>query len=151
MHDILKHKVIFNFWHTILGMDKNDLAWHKSDIVEELNEFNNATGLFAKWSEVSDVVYTYTRARWTGHSEVLFPLSSTHFILGSFYMFPKYTLRWLFYVTAGKIAGSKNIIREVRNPHKISKLDQIADKNNLNKEEFRHVCQKLLKYWILLK
>jgi len=143
--------MIFKIWHGLLGMKKYDSAWHEADIEEELMEYQKAEGFWEKWSESSDIVYTYTRAKWSGHANLLFPLTRRQFLSGSIYMFPKYTLRWLFFVAAGKLAGSRGIIREVRNPQKLTKLDEIAKKNSLDKEKFRLACQKLLRYWILLK
>ena len=143
--------MIITLWHNLLGMEKHDFDWHKSDIHDELMEYKEARGFIEKWSEISDVVYTYTRAKWTGHSGIFFPLPRKYFVWGLLYMFPKYTSRWLFFIVAGKLVKSKKIIREVRNPLKISKLDKIAEKYNLNKDNFCAVCQKLLKYWILLK
>ena len=142
--------MIFYLWHSLLGIEKNDLAWHQKNIADELVEYQNARGFLEKWSELSDLVYTYTRARWSDHSELKFPYYFRHFIWGSLYMFPKYTLRWLFFITAGKMSGSKKTVRAVRNPKKTEKLEQIAEKYDLDKEKFQDVCQKLLKYWILL-
>lgn len=143
--------MIFAPWHNLLRMEKHDLAWHEADIADELIEYQQARGFVERWSEVSDVVYTYTRARWTGYSELSFPLPRRYLICGALYMFPKYTLRWLFFITAGKLAKAQRVIREVRNPAKLSKLDDIAAIYHLNPEQFRAICQKLLKYWILLK
>ena len=139
------------FWHNLLKMEKYDLEWHQADMIGELAEYKRAEGFMERWSELSDIVYTYTRARWSGHTDVSFPLSRGLFIWGALYMFPKYTLRWLFFVFAGRILKSKRLIREVRNPQRISKLDEIAEKYGLEKEAFHCACRKLLKSWPLLK
>lgn len=143
--------MIFKFWHNLLGMEKHDLAWHGADIADELMEYKQANGFIERWSETSDVVYAYTRAQWTGHSKLSFPLPRRYLTWGALYMFPKYTSRWFFFVVAGKLAKSQRIIREVRNPAKPSKLNKIAEKYNLNTERFNVACQKLSKYWIFLK
>lgn len=143
--------MIFKLWHNLLGMEKHHLEWHKTDIADELIEYREARGFIEKWSELSDIVYTYTRARWSGYNDLFFPLPRRYFIWGTLYMFPKYTLRWLLFIVVGKLLKSKRIVREVRNPKKLSKLDEIAEKYGLEKETFRGTCQKLLRYWVLLK
>ncbi len=143
--------MIMWFWHNLLGMEKHGLGWHQADIADELAEYERDEGSLERWSELSDIVYTYTRARWSGHTDMSFPLTRKHFLLGALYMFPKYTLRWLFFVFAGRILKSKRLIREVRNPQRISKLDEIAEKYGLEKEAFHCACRKLLKSWPLLK
>ena len=132
-------------------MPKYNLAWHEADIADEISEYEKAKGFWERWSELSDIVYAYTRARWSGHSEISFPFPRRYLVGGSLYMFPKYTLRWLFFITAGWLVQSKRVVREVRNPAKVSKLDAIAKRYQLNERSFRNMCQKLLKYWILLK
>lgn len=132
----------------MLNMKKYDLAWHKNDIEDELNELKNETNWINRWSEYSDVVYTYTRGRWTGF-RLERPISLPLFSLGLIYMFPKYTLRWLFFRYAGKKFGK--IIHEVRNPKKIEKLHIIAGRSNIDPVLFSTQCQKQLRYWPLLK
>lgn len=65
-------------------------------------------------------------------------------------MFPKYSGRWLFFRRAGKKAGAKKALREVRNPKKTHKLHTIAEKNDIDEKLFQKTCEKQLKYWILL-
>jgi hypothetical protein len=143
--------VIYNAWHTKLDMPKYDLDWHKQDIQDEYEELLEEKGFINRWSETSDIVYTYTRAKWSGHTELEFPLNKFQFIWGSIYMFPKYTLRWkLFRKAAQKIDPNSNIT-EVRNPKKIHKLDEIAERNNLDKDLFKKEVGRLLKKSILLK
>lgn len=142
---------IINKWHSYLNMPKYDIDWHLQDIKDELIELEEARGLISRWSEISDVVYTYTRAKWSGHKEINFPLKNTHFYIGLIYMFPKYTLRWKFFRKIGKSFDKNLKITEVRNPRKIHKLEDIADKYNLDKDIFKSRSEKLLKKWILLK
>ena len=142
---------LINKWHSILDMPKRDLAWHKEDISDELQEFREAKGLINKWSELSDVVYTYTRARWSGHRTIEYPLGKIGFYIGLIYMFPKYTLRWRFFRVLGKKIDSNIKITEVRNPKKIEKLEKMARKYNLNPEQFKTEATKLMKKWIFLK
>ncbi len=142
-------KKIINKWHSILHMPKKDFEWHQADVLEELNEFKEAKGLINKWSELSDVVYTCTRAHWSGHQTIEYPLSKFSFYIGLLYMFPKCTLRYKFYRVLGKKFGRD--ITEVRNPQKIAKLEHIAKKYNLDPEHFTKEANKLKKWWIFLK
>ncbi len=142
---------LINKWHSYLNMPKNNLAWHKQDIEDELIELKEAKSLIYKWSEISDVVYTYTRAKWSGHTEVNFPLSKGHFYIGLLYMFPKYTLRWKFFRVLGKQFDNNLKITEVRNPKKNEKLDVIAERYFLDKTLFKMKAKKLSKRWIFLK
>ena len=144
-------KKIIKNWHNKLDMPKHDLEWHRKDIEDEYTEYKEALGIISKWSELSDVVYTYTRALWSGHTDIKFPFNRTQYFVGALYMFPKYSLRWNFYNKVGKKFNKNLKITEVRNPQKIEKLDHIAKKYNLNPQEFKSEAQKLMKYWIFFK
>ncbi len=138
-------------WHTWLAMPGFDQAWHQADMADELAEYHEERNLLKKWSELSDVVYTCTRSRWSGHA-IPFPLPSWLFPAGVLYMLPKYTGRFLFYRRAGKLAGANKIIRCVRNPKKLHKLDDIIAEQNIvvDRERLKQICQKQLRYWVLL-
>jgi hypothetical protein len=138
-------------WHECLGMPKNDEAWHRQDLQDELEELAEAQGLVNRWSEYSDVVYTYTRAHWSGHAGIQNPLGFWGYVWGLLYMFPKYTLRWLFYRRAGKRMNSQVALTEVRNPQKTEKLSKIAEKYGLDAVRFEAICREQLRYWPLLK
>ena len=138
-------------WHSKLDMPKYDLEWHKQDIVDELQELEEARGIIGHWSELSDVVYTCTRAEWSGCQGVIFPFSKTQFFVGSLYMFPKYTLRWKFFKTLGKKFDKNLIMHEVRNPKKIHKLETIAKNYNLDPIKFTDEAKKLMKRRLFLK
>lgn len=144
-------KEIINQWHNRLDMPKHDLEWHRKDIEDEHAEYGEALGVISKWSELSDVVYTYTRAKWSGHTDIKFPFNNIQFFIGALYMFPKYSLRWNFYNKLGKRFDKNLKITEVRNPQKIEKLDNIAKNYNLDPQGFKSEAQKLMKYWIFLK
>jgi hypothetical protein len=132
-------------------MPKESEFWHKTDVQDEVLEYHEAKGFFPTWSEISDVVYTHTRAKWTGYTHFRFPLHWYHYPIGLVYMYPKYTLRWLFFRKVGKIFGKHGMIHEVRNPRKIEKLQVLAEKYQIDKEKFVEECKKLLQWWPLLK
>lgn len=140
---------LINKWHDWMAMPKHDKAWHEEDLADEIAELNEETSILKRWSELSDVVYTCTRGKWSGH-DLKFPYSIWRFYFGLVYMFPKYSGRSLFYRRAGKKLGASVEIREVRNPKKISKLHHIAEKHKLDKSDFQAVCEAQLRYWLLL-
>jgi hypothetical protein len=142
--------IVFKAWHNVLKMERKSKDWHDQDVADELAELIEANKFTDRWSEYSDVVYTVTRGRHGGHN-MQSPISKRYFVYGSVYMFPKYTLRWLFFKRVGKRLNSQRPVREVRNPKKLHKLEHIANKYGLSPDEFVHECQKQLKYWPLLK
>lgn len=138
-------------WHTILAMPTYDEEWHKQDMEDELTEYHEAEGLLNTWSELSDVAYTYTRARWSGHNTLNFPLSRTLLHIGILYMIPKYTLRWHFFRRLGHQFDPTLHLTEVRNPAKVAKLAAIATKYNLDPVLFETRAKALLRCSFLLK
>lgn len=143
-------KVVYGRWHDLLDMPKQDKSWHINDVADEYQELAEAVGWLDRWSEYSDVVYTVTRGRWSGH-DIESPLTRGRFIYGSIYMFPKYTLRNMFFRRAGKKAGAARPLREVRNPKKLHKLHHLAEKYEVEPDQFIAICEKQLHRWPLLK
>ena len=141
---------VYRKWHDILNMPKKDQQWHEGDIADEYAELDEARGPINRWSEYADVVYAVTRGRWDGY-DIPSPLSRALFIYGSLYMFPKYTLRYMFFRRAGKKLHASRPLHEVRNPKKTHKLHYIAAKYELDPAAFAAVCEKQLRYWPLLK
>lgn len=131
-------------------MERKDEEWHKNDINDEYQELLEAKKVIHRMSEMSDIVYTVTRTRWDGY-QMAFPIKKHQIALGTLYMFPKITGRWLFFKRAGKKAGAKRKITEVRNPDKTYKLHIIAKKYDIDAELFTKICQKQRKHWLLLK
>lgn len=135
----------------MLGMPQYDESWHRQDLADELAEYREARGLIDAWSELSDVAYTYTRARWSGHTTIDFPLSNMQLAVGLLYMLPKYTLRWRFFRRLGRTFDPNMRISEVRNPEKITKLKEIAEKYHLDPVVFETRSRQLLKRTFLLR
>ena len=151
LEKLINYEKIINKWHSFLDMPKYDYDWHQADILEELKEYEEATGLINKWSELSDVAYTYTRGLWSGHVGISYPLAKVSFYIGLLYMFPKYSLRYSFYRVLGKKIDKNVKLKEVRNPEKIEKLKNIATKYNLDPDKFIEEAKKLMKRWVFLK
>ena len=141
---------LLNKWHDRLGMPKYDEEWHRQDMADELAEYEEARGFIDTWSELSDVAYTYTRAKWSGHTTVPFPLARIKLYVGIVYMIPKYTLRWSFFRKLGHQFDTNLNISEVRNPKKIEKLKVIAEKYNLDPDEFTKRATRLMHHRIFL-
>lgn len=118
--------------------------------MDELEELRGASGFLNVWSELSDVSYTYTRATWSGH-KLDRPTSRYLLFVGYFYMFPKYTLRWLLFYSVGKKLNKNIKVTEVRNPKRIEKIENIAQKYQFDSMVFKAEIEKRLKYWPLLK
>lgn len=138
---------LLSFWYSKLNMPKYDEQWHRDDMAE----YHEATGLIDTWSELSDVVYTYSRAKWSGHSTITFPFSRFKFLIGVVYMIPKYSLRWYFFRTLGRRIDPDLLISEVRNPNKLEKMKTIAEKYQIDPTIFKTEAEKLMRHWILLK
>ncbi len=138
-------------WHTKLNMPKYDEAWHRKDLADEMLEYKEAVGVINIWSELSDVAYTYTRAKWSGHSNIKYPLLRWQLYIGIIYMIPKYTLRWRFFRKLGHYFDYQLQISEVRNPLKVEKLTVIAEKYNLDPIKFKDRAKQMLTYSLLLK
>ena len=141
---------LINKWHDMLAMPKYDEEWHKEDMADELAEYKEASGFIDTWSELSDVAYTYTRSKWSGHNTIEFPLSKTKLVIGLLYMFPKYTLRFKFFCDLGHQFDKNLHISEVRNPKKVEKLKVIAEKYNLDPDDFTDRATRLMHHRIFL-
>lgn len=144
-------KKLINLWHSHLNMSKYDLDWHKKDMADEIEEFEEEKGMINKWSELSDVAYTYTRAKWSGHTEIEFPFKKIFMYVGFIYMIPKYTLRWKFFRVLGRRFDKNLKITEVRNPKKLEKLENIAKRYDLDSIKFQNEAKKLMGKWLFLK
>lgn len=140
--------MILKAWHRYLGMDMFDQAWHEADIADELQEYNEAKGIIGRWSELSDVAYTYTRGKDYSGVSVSFPLQTWQYIIGLLYMFPKITFRWWLFRSAGKVFSKE--IHCIRNPKKLHKLHTIAKEYDIDPDAFAQVVQKKMKWRILL-
>ena len=138
-------------WHDWLALPKFTKSWYEDDLAGELSEYEAETKAIKRWSELSDITYTCSRARWSGYY-LPFPLKRYQYWLGLIYMLPKYTNRFLFFRMAGRKAGANKDIRCVRNPNKLEKIDEtIRDQNvEVDLEKLKNICQKQRRFWLLL-
>jgi len=142
--------LLVNLWFEWLNLPKRDAQWHRQDVADEVQELRDASGLVEVWSEKADVVFATRRGRWAGHGIEL-PLRRLDSWLGLAYMFPKYTLRWLFYRTVGHHLDPALRISEVRNPRKTDKLRDIARNNGFDPVAFERECRRCSAWWLFLK
>lgn len=68
------------------------------------------------------------------------------------YMLAKFTLRWKFFQTAAILCNAPkyHLVREVVNPSKDHKLEEVALRYHINPEEFKRVSCQLRRVWPLL-
>jgi hypothetical protein len=68
------------------------------------------------------------------------------------YMLAKYTLRWKFYRTTAILCNAPHydLVREVVNPSKDHKLDEVASRHQIDPVEFERVGRRLRRVWPLL-
>ncbi|PWW74497.1 hypothetical protein C7212DRAFT_326931 [Tuber magnatum] len=140
-------------WHRMLGLSRQSPpSWYRDRVREELRERRTAKTPWQKLSETSDVFFSISRARCDGFPvRTLPPFVASRDILLYTYMLAKYTLRWKFYRTAATLCNTPyDKVREVINPNKDYKLDEVASRYQIDPVEFRRVCRQLRRVWPLL-
>ncbi|GKZ21541.1 hypothetical protein AbraIFM66951_006723 [Aspergillus brasiliensis] len=137
-------------WHTFLNLPRqSNISWHKNRLSEELLERRKATTPLTRLSETSDILFTLSRAQYDGFPLPFRPSWSWTFnALASGYMLGKFTSRWWFYRVAAYYAGKHDwrAVREVVNPRKGAKLDEVAGRHGMDKGNFGRVGRRLL--WV---
>lgn len=141
-------------WHRMLGLRHQcPPSWHRERLREELHERRTATTNIHKLSEAADVFFTISRARYDGFSVGSLPsfVASRHAPVYT-YMLAKYTLRWGFYRTAALFCRvpQPGAVREVVNPAKDSKMDEVSARHGIDAVQFRRVGRRLRRVWPLL-
>ncbi|KAL3475178.1 hypothetical protein BJX99DRAFT_162699 [Aspergillus californicus] len=141
-------------WHHILALTKQQpRSWHHARVKEELAERRNATTRLQRLSETADVLFSLSRARYDGFPIHMSPsMLSPRFVPAYVYMFAKFSSRWGFYRLAAYLAGAPryDLVREVVNPGKRDKLDEVARRHGIEQGRFRGVSRGLLRVWPLL-
>ena len=142
-------------WHRMLGLPRQSPpSWYRDRLQEELEECRLAVTPIERLSETSDVYFATIRARYDGFPvpDELPPFSAARHGPVYAYMVAKYTLRWGFYRTAGLLCRGprRDAVREVVNPGKDRKLEEVASRHQIDPEEFRRVGRRLRRVWPLL-
>lgn len=67
-------------------------------------------------------------------------------------MLPKYNLHWKFYRTAAILCNAPHydLVREVVNPSKDHKLNEVASRHKIDLVEFKRVGHRLRRVWPIL-
>jgi len=141
-------------WHGMLGLSRQSPpSWNRDRLREELRERQTANTFWQKLSETSDVFFSISRARYDGFPVRKLPafVPSRHFLVYA-YMMAKYTSRWKFYRTAVVLCNAPHygLVREVVNPSKDHKLNEVAFRHGINPVEFGRVACQLRRVWPLL-
>jgi len=146
--------VLLRRWHGMLGLSRQSPpSWYRDRLREELQERRIAKTPWQKLSETSDVFFSISRAQYDGFPvRKLPPFVASRHVLVYAYMLAKYTLRWKFYRTAAILCNAphSDLVREVVNPSKDHKLDEVASRHQIDPVEFKRVGRQLRRVWPLL-
>jgi hypothetical protein len=141
-------------WHKMLGLpQQSPPSWYRDRLREELLERRMAKTAWQKLSEASDVFFSSSRAQHDGFPVRKLPphVTSRHVLVYA-YMLAKFTSRWKFYRTVAVICNVPHydLVREVVNPSKDHKLEEVASRHHINPAKFRRVACQLRRVWPLL-
>lgn len=147
-------EVFLRRWHRMLGLSpKYPRSWHRDRLREELRERRVATTALQKLSETSDVFFSISRARCDGFHIQQLPrfIASRHLPVYA-YMLVKYTSRWKFYRMVATLCKAPlcGRVREVVNPRKDHKLEEVARRHQIDPAKFKRVSCQLRRVWPLL-
>jgi hypothetical protein len=139
-------------WHRFLRLPQHPRSWYKDRLREEICERRLARTTLEKLSETADVFYVLSRAQYDGHAFRKIPAFTVHHFALYAYLLSKYTSRWQFYRLAAFLCNHSNplSIREVVNPSKDLKVQEVARRHSLEPIKFIRVCRRLRMVWPLL-
>ncbi|KAI6352483.1 hypothetical protein MCOR25_009396 [Pyricularia grisea] len=125
-------------WHALLALPyEPSAAWHRDRLREEQAERRGTTTRLTRLSETADVFFTISRARYDMGATRGLPDASAAVLL---YMVAKFSLRWTFYRIVAFACGARGDrlrrVREVVNPGKMSKVNEVAGRHGLDREAF---------------
>ncbi|KAJ8132201.1 hypothetical protein O1611_g1426 [Lasiodiplodia mahajangana] len=139
-------------WHRVLGLPRQSpRSWHQDRFNEELEELNEANDWLEKVSEASDVLFAISRAKYDGFPIADVPSLRPSNVIIYGYMLAKYTSRWAFYRTLAFLSGAPatSTVREVVNPTKDHKLENVARRHHIDPERFKSTGRRLRRIWPL--
>ena len=127
-------------WHAMLDLpQQTPPSWYRDRLREELRERRIAKIPWQKLSEASDVFFSSSRAQYDGFPvRKLPPFVTSRHVLVYAYIMAKFTSRWKFYRTAAIICNVPryDLVREVVNPSKDQKLEEVASRHQIDPVEF---------------
>ncbi|KAK6332931.1 hypothetical protein TWF718_010759 [Orbilia javanica] len=153
MHIRFTTDTIMKPWFRMLNLSRQSpQSWYRDRIREELQERRHAETPLQKLSETSDVLFALVRARHDGFPVRNPPPFKNRQLPVYVYMLAKYTSRWAFYRMLAILCGTPqyNLVREVVNPSKDNKLDEVSFRHNIDQGRFKRVGRRLRKIWPLL-
>lgn len=139
-------------WHGLLGLPRHPKLWYKARLREEICERRLATTPLQKLSETADVFYIMSRAQHDGFTLRKSPDFTIAHLVVYVYLLSKYTSRWQFYRTAAFFCNHPDLvsIREVVNPSKDQKVQEVARRHGIDPIHFTRICRRLRVIWPLL-
>lgn len=144
---------ILKWWHKELGLARQSPpSWYRKRLQEELQERRNAKTWLRKLSETSDVFFSISRAHYDGYPVRRLPSFGVVRHLPIYaYMLVKYTSRWRFYRTVAVLCNAprNDLVREVVNPDRDQKLEEVALRYQLDPIKFREVGCHVRRAWPL--
>jgi hypothetical protein len=141
---------ILRRWYRMLALPRQPPTWYRAGLQEEEQELEEANTFVDKLSESSDVYFVLVRAQYDGFPIKKLPPFAVRDIPIYGYMMAKLTSRWAFYQTAGVLSGAGYKVREVVNPKKGYKLEQVASRHHIDPTAFKRVAKRLRRFWPLL-
>ncbi|KAI0431300.1 hypothetical protein F5Y09DRAFT_355095 [Xylaria sp. FL1042] len=145
-------KTILYRWHKLLSLPRqSSSAWHRNRLREELAEYRAARSPLERLSETADVFFSLSRATYDGFPVHKLPRFAMRHIPVYGYMLAKFTSRWLFYRALAFLCGAPYhvAVREVVNPDKDHKLDEVALRHHIDRRKFNLVGRRLRRFWPL--
>lgn len=139
-------------WHGFLHLPRHPQRWYRDRLREEIRERRLAITPCQKLSETADVFYIISRAQYDGYRLRTLPKFSFSHVWICAYLVSKYTLRWKFYRVAAFLCHcpDPDAMREVINPAKDHKVQEVACRHGIEPESFARICRRLRLIWPLL-
>ncbi|KAH9203364.1 hypothetical protein DL95DRAFT_154077 [Leptodontidium sp. 2 PMI_412] len=146
-------ELLLRQWHKMLGLSlQSPRSWYRDRLREELRERREANTSLQKLSETSDVFPSISRARCDGFPVRELPrFTASRHVLVYAYMLVKYNSRWKFYRTVATLCNAPHYsqVREVVNPSKDHKLEEVARRHQIDPVKFRRISSRLRRVWPL--
>ncbi|KAI1074844.1 hypothetical protein F5B20DRAFT_423443 [Whalleya microplaca] len=145
-------KTILHWWHRMLNLPRHSPpSWYLDRLREELQERRAANTSIEKLSETADVFFSISRAKCDGFPVQELPRLSFRHVPVYAYMLAKFTSRWAFYRVVAFLCGAPHhyTVREVVNPSKDHKLDEVAFRHHIDQGKFKRIGRRLRRIWPL--
>ncbi|KAI2604630.1 hypothetical protein GGR54DRAFT_454123 [Hypoxylon sp. NC1633] len=145
-------KRLLHRWHGLLGLPRQSPpSWYRDRLHEEQQERQAAATSLEKLSETADVFFSISRASYDGFPVGPLPPVALRNVHIYAYMLGKFTSRWAFYRVTAFLCGAPDYctVREVVNPSKDRKLDEVASRHQVDPGKFKRIGRRLRRVWPL--